>query len=94
MKIILIDGTRIDDIDDLHDEFSKVLGFPDWYGRNMDALYDELCESSEMIGVIAVNTKELSEKLGKRWNAFLRLMSDVERENSGFYFCCDPFGID
>ena len=94
MKVILLDGECIEDINGLHDEFSKALGFPDWYGRNMDALYDVLSESSDAIGVIAVNTNVLSEKLGNRWAAFLRLMRDLERENSGFYFCMDPFGIE
>jgi hypothetical protein len=39
-KYIEIDGTRIRDWDSFHDVFAKALGFPDFYGRNMNAWID------------------------------------------------------
>lgn len=30
----------------IHDQLSEALGFPDWYGRNLDALHDCLTEVS------------------------------------------------
>ena len=39
-KNIQIDGSRIEDWNSFHDIFSKTLGFPEFYGRNMDAWND------------------------------------------------------
>ena len=35
-----IDGARITDWDSFHDQFAAALGFPAFYGRNMDAWND------------------------------------------------------
>ena len=37
---IQIDGSKITDWDSFHDQFSTKLGFPGFYGRNMDAWND------------------------------------------------------
>ena len=39
-KNIQIDGSKITDWDSFHDQFSTKLGFPGFYGRNMDAWND------------------------------------------------------
>jgi len=42
MKKIQIDLKGIKSAYLVHEEFSKKLGFPDWYGHNLDALWDML----------------------------------------------------
>lgn len=44
MKVIKIDTHCIKDWDSFHDVFMKALGFPEFYGRNMNAWID--CMSS------------------------------------------------
>ena len=39
-KNIQIDGSKITDWDSFHDQFSETLGFPGFYGRNMNAWND------------------------------------------------------
>lgn len=92
MKIILIDGEKIKGKAQLHSEFKKKLKLPSYYGNNLDALYDSITEMSGGIGVIAVNTEEIKEKIGDYWESFLNLMKDLEREKEDFYFLSDPFG--
>ena len=91
MKIVLIDGNKIKTQKKLHSEFKKSLDLPDWYGENLDALYDVLTYITDEIGVIAVNTDLLAENLGEYWDKFLYLMNDVENERTGFHFCSEPF---
>lgn len=43
-KVISIDFKKINDISSLHDDFKQKLGFPDFYGKNINALID--CLSS------------------------------------------------
>jgi hypothetical protein len=38
--LVRIDGCRIRDRRSFHDEFARVMGFPNFYGRNMDAWID------------------------------------------------------
>lgn len=39
-KNVHIDASKITDWDTFHDQFSEVLGFPGFYGRNMNAWND------------------------------------------------------
>jgi len=39
-KNVQIDGSKITDWNSFHDYFSKTFGFPDFYGRNMNAWND------------------------------------------------------
>jgi RNAse (barnase) inhibitor barstar len=41
-----IDGTRIRSKGDFYDAVAVALSFPDWFGRNLDALYDCLRDLS------------------------------------------------
>lgn len=86
MKIILLDGAVINDFSDIHNKFKSQLNFPDYYGENLDALYDMLTDISEKIIIISVNSKLFEEKFTKKWSAFLRLMKDVEEEKENFSF--------
>ena len=45
-----IDGKLIKE--DGHDYLMEVLNLPDYYGKNLDALYDCLCEMEEEIELI------------------------------------------
>lgn len=40
VSFAMIDCARITDWESFHDEFHRVFGFPEFYGRNMDAWID------------------------------------------------------
>lgn len=42
MKELIVELDMLDTKERIHDFFSAELQTPDWYGRNLDALYDEL----------------------------------------------------
>ena len=44
MEIIILDGKCMRDFESAHDYLSRVLRLPEYYGRNLDALYDCLSE--------------------------------------------------
>ena len=44
MEEKIIDCTQIHSKEDLHRIFRRILCFPEWYGSNLDALYDCLTE--------------------------------------------------
>ena len=51
MKEITINCAKIASMAELHDILARELRFPDWYGRNLDALHDLLtaiCEKTQI----------------------------------------------
>ena len=51
MKELVINCTGISSMAEMHDILSRELNFPDWYGRNLDALHDcltAICEETKI----------------------------------------------
>ena len=92
MKYVFLDGEKIDSTADVHRIFADTLGFPEYYGKNLDALHDALTDIAEPVAVVVVNTAALEEHLGRRKKGFLRLMEDLTEEKTGFRFLYEPFG--
>ena len=73
-----IDASAVPDRAGFHDAFAAVL--PEWYGRNLDALYDCLTDLPE--GEIAVlHPETLRENLGEYGAACLDTLQDAARDN-------------
>ena len=52
MKIVTIRGIDFSDKNELHDFLASQLEFPEYYGRNLDALYDRLQEVTDDIDLV------------------------------------------
>lgn len=64
MRICVLDGIEIRDRGQLHALLASSLGFPDWYGRNLDALYDCLTtDTGEDIKIQILHRQALHEGL-------------------------------
>ncbi len=64
MKTVTIDCSGIHTADALHCALAQALEFPDYYGKNLDALFDcltEICTDTELI---LNNWHALTYKLG------------------------------
>ena len=62
MKTYTVDVGSVVDWDTFHDVFSKALGFPDYYGRNMDAWIDcmtDIVDIGEGISLVLDNASSL-----------------------------------
>ena len=77
MRIVL-DALYMDEKETAHRYLKEKMQFPDYYGGNLDALYDCLTEAGEM--QIEVQNREQAQ------NYFLRIWSvllDAAKENEG-----------
>lgn len=61
MAHIIIDTTKIWDEVSFHEVFQKALGFPDFYGKNMDAWIDCMSDLHEETGLcnVKINSDEM-----------------------------------
>ena len=51
MEIVIIDAKRLTEKIQAHEYLQKLFSFPDYYGKNLDALYDCL---SERVGTLVI----------------------------------------
>ena len=72
MREITIDCAGLDKAG-LHSAFRKALDFPQWYGNNLDALYDCLTEIFEPTHLILSNLPPLP--------GFLETLEDAANNN-------------
>ena len=58
MEEKIIDCSQIETREDLHRIFRETLSFPEWYGNNLDALYDCLESISGKVRLLDWETAE------------------------------------
>ncbi len=61
MKIIIIDTGKLTSKTAAHDYLADCMSFPDYYGKNLDALADCLSELPKNTAVIFKNTEHAGE---------------------------------
>lgn len=58
MELIILDGAILNEKERAHDYLKEMLHFPEYYGKNLDALYDCLTELQDVQIKIDVDGKE------------------------------------
>ena len=81
MMELILDGEKLTDRESLHDVFADVLHFPDWYGRNLDALFDCLTDLNEETELVFCNVGLLEEKLGSYLGLLIKTLGVAAEEN-------------
>lgn len=64
-RTLLIDGALIAGKEQLHERFAAAFDFPDYYGANLDALFDCLGDIRGEAEIRITNADKLEEKLGE-----------------------------
>lgn len=85
MKYVILDGETIHTREDLHRTLQEALCFPEWYGRNLDALHDVLTDISEKTVIGLIDLPVMEEHLGDYAVYFLRVLKDCAQENPHLY---------
>ena len=76
MKKVWIDCRSWRDRESAHESLKKELGFPDYYGRNADALYDLLTEKD--FGIVLYHAARAKENMGKEFDRIEKVMRDAD----------------
>lgn len=71
----------------LHDLLIGALNLPDYYGRNLDALYDILTERGEQTILWVYPDEESDAKLNGYLTALLNTLQDAAAENPALSIC-------
>ena len=65
MKITILNGKRMRYNKSTHEYLKRKLQFPDYYGNNLDALWDMLTTINAPIEIILLNDEAVYENLGE-----------------------------
>ena len=67
--------------DELHELLAETLSFPDYYGGNLDALYDVLTTKPRGWVLHFIECEDAEVSLGKYYNKFRRVCLDAAAHN-------------
>lgn len=81
IETIVLDGEQMLIRKSLHDHLSEQLGLPEYYGRNLDALYDLLTERGSPVRLVMRHRTALLAALDKYGAALSRTLEDAGRAN-------------
>lgn len=81
MNDVILDGIKMTSVDTAHEYLAAKLGLPDYYGRNLDALWDILSTVSEPIHIVLVNEDELICNLGGYGELLLKALYEAAEFN-------------
>ena len=80
MKTAYLRPEEVRDRASLHAALARQLGFPDWYGANLDALYDLLSAERGMVQIVLIEPDALRSALGDDYDPFLAVLREVHSE--------------
>ena len=88
-QVFYIDLKGVITREELHDKLSKELPLPDYYGHNLDALYDVLTEDGEEWNIIFYNCTDIRTEMHEYFESFGRMckraVDDCEGLNIRFF---------
>ena len=81
-----LDCRNIRNIKALHTYLAFEMRYPDWYGKNLDALHDMLTSESDTVTLVCRISSALPEEMKEYWKRMEQVMEDSSRENPRFTY--------
>ena len=82
MNYIILDFNGIKSLWTLHEYFKEVFNLPDYYGHNMDALWDCLdCSFEFPTTIVLKNIEKIPSEMNEATEIMLELFEDLQRDN-------------
>lgn len=82
MKYVFIGKETVTNIGDVYDLFAQAFDFPEYFGRNLDALYDCLTDIHEQKLIILADKAYLCDILGEKGEALFNTVYDADENNA------------
>lgn len=86
MKECIIHGDKIRSMEALYEIMESDLCFPEWFGGNLDALYDCLTDLDEA-QITVYQWGALADSLGSKASGLKRVLLDAGMENPHLIVC-------
>lgn len=94
MKYIILDFDGIKSLWTLHEYFKEIFNLPNYYGHNMDALWDCLdCSFEVPTTIVLRNIAKIPSEMSETVEIMLELFDDLQRENEEVTIRIESSGI-
>ena len=84
MEEYIVDFSGVTDKESFHACLKKSLLLPEWYGGNLDALYDSLTDLDEAC-IYFKNCGQAAESIADYYESFLGVIADAQMEVPGLF---------
>ncbi|HOC06423.1 MAG: barstar family protein [Bacillota bacterium] len=84
--MVILDALEMTDKQALHAYLQQQLDFPEYYGGNLDALWDMLSTISTPVHILLINSAALYTNLGRYADLLLALFVEAAEENGNLTF--------
>ena len=85
VKRYILDGSTIHSLNDLYDQLSADLGFPTYFGRNLDALWDVLStDIPGAIEIVWIKTSISKNYMGNDFDKIIKVLRELEEHRGDF----------
>ncbi len=85
MKIVILDGRKMTDRETAHLYLKKKLSLPEYYGKNLDALFDCLCEMNGT-QIVLTYVAEMKDNLRRYADNIINVFEAAEEKNPKISF--------
>lgn len=86
MRIVELDGSKMNSIQNTHIYLKESMELPEYYGENLDAMYDVMSDISENTFVFVLNSKQMRDSLGDYSVRMEQVWEDLEQSNKHLSF--------
>lgn len=83
---LILDGSNMKNKEAVHGYIKYKLNTKEYYGSNLDALWDILSTYSQPVKISLTNKDRLIENLGNYGKSIIEVFQDAEKENTNIKF--------
>ena len=86
MDEVFLDCNKMTSKSEAHKYIKKKLNLPDYYGNNLDGLWDILSTKSKMISIFLLHEEKLYENLGEYGKKLIDTFEEAAQSNGSIQF--------
>ncbi|MEA1975856.1 MAG: barstar family protein [Bacillota bacterium] len=86
MKNIILDGNKMTSKKETHIYLKEMMNLPNYYGHNLDALWDILTSTCYKQNISLINTHNLINHLNKYGENLIKVFKEASDENKNIIF--------
>ena len=86
MTLVTLDGNKMIKEDDVHPYLKTQLNINEYYGNNLDALWDALSSFDRPLHIELIHAERMLKQAGNYGKSLIKVFEEAETENPNIHF--------